>query len=65
MEGQGSLTDGRSGLEFAILLVLQILDNQVVMVRTKDKEGYYALQIGAINHPKLKNVSCVWRNADS
>ncbi len=25
-------------------------------VRTRDKEGYFALQIGAINHPKLKNI---------
>lgn len=36
----------------------QVVDNQVVLVRTKKKDGYYALQIGAINHPKLKNV-CV------
>lgn len=35
----------------------QILDNQVVNVRTKRKEGYYALQIGGVNHPKPKNVS--------
>lgn len=38
-------------------LFLQVLDNQVVMVRTKAKEGYNGLQVGAINHPKLKNVS--------
>ena len=27
------------------------------MVRTEEKEGYNALQIGAVNHPKIKNVS--------
>ena len=36
---------------------LQVIDNQVVMVRTKEKDGHFALQIGAIDHPKLKNVS--------
>ena len=36
---------------------LQIVDNQVVMVRTKEKEGYFALQVGAIDHPKPHNVS--------
>ncbi len=35
---------------------VQVIDNQVVLVRTRRKEGYYALQIGAIDHPKLKNV---------
>ena len=34
----------------------QVLDNQVVNVRTKDKEGYWGLQVGGINHPKPKNV---------
>ena len=37
--------------------MLQALDNQVVNVRTKEKHGYYGLQVGAIDHPKLKNVS--------
>ena len=36
---------------------LHIGDNQVVMVRTEEKEGYNALQIGAVDHPKIKNVS--------
>ena len=36
---------------------LQIVDNQVVYVRTKSKEGYYALQVGAVNHPKKHRVS--------
>ena len=36
---------------------LQIVDNQVVYVRTKSKEGYYALQVGAVNHPKRHRVS--------
>ena len=36
---------------------LQVIDNQVVMVRTKERDGHFALQIGAIDHPKLKNVS--------
>ena len=35
---------------------LQVVDNQVVMVRTKQKEGHFSLQIGAHNNPKLKNV---------
>ena len=35
----------------------QVVDNQVVMIRTKENEGYYGLQIGAIDQPKLKNVS--------
>lgn len=39
------------------LLCVQVVDNQVVMVRTKEKEGYFGLQVGAINHPKLQNVS--------
>ena len=38
-------------------LAVQMLDNQVVMVRTKDRDGYFAVQIGAVNNPKLKNVS--------
>jgi len=33
------------------------VDNEVVRVRTRAKEGYYALQVGAVDHPKLKNVS--------
>ena len=36
---------------------LQVIDNQVVMVRTKQKDGYFGLQIGAHDNPKLKNVS--------
>ena len=28
------------------------------MVRTRKKEGYYAVQVGAVDHPKVKNV-CV------
>ena len=38
-------------------MYLQILDNQVVNVRTRDKEGYWGLQVGGVNHPKPKNVS--------
>jgi large subunit ribosomal protein L3 len=38
------------------ITVLQVLDNQVVNVRTKDKEGYWGLQVGGINHPKPKNL---------
>lgn len=34
----------------------QVLDNEVVNVRTKAKEGYWGLQVGGINHPKPKNV---------
>ena len=36
---------------------VQVIDNQVVMVRTKDRDGHFALQIGAVDNPKLKNVS--------
>ena len=35
---------------------LQVVDNQVVTVRTKQKEGYTALQIGAVDHTKIKRV---------
>lgn len=45
----------KNGESMAVTL-LQVIDNQVVMVRTKEKEGYYALQVGAIDHPKLQNV---------
>ena len=38
------------------LRILQILDNEVVNVRTKEKEGYWGLQLGGVNHPKPKNV---------
>ena len=34
-----------------------MIDNQVVSQLTKEKNGYDALQIGAINHNKEKNVS--------
>ena len=39
-------------------LAVQVIDNQVVMVRTKDRDGHFALQIGTEDNPKLKNVSC-------
>ena len=39
------------------LLYTQVLDNQVVMVRRREKEGYDALQIGAVEHDKIKRVS--------
>jgi large subunit ribosomal protein L3 len=32
------------------------LDNEVVNVRTKEKEGYWGLQVGGVNHPKPKNL---------
>ncbi len=35
----------------------QIVDNEVVMVRTREGEGYNGLQVGAVNHPKIRNVS--------
>ncbi len=35
----------------------QVVDNEVVMVRTREGEGYNGLQVGAVNHPKIKNVS--------
>ena len=34
----------------------QVVDNEVVMVRTREKEGYHALQIGAVDNPKIKKV---------
>jgi large subunit ribosomal protein L3 len=33
-----------------------VLDNEVVNVRTKEKEGYWGLQVGGVNHPKPKNL---------
>lgn len=39
-----------------IIMSMQVVENEVVMVRTWGKEGYNALQVGAINHPKLKRV---------
>ena len=35
---------------------MQVIDNQVVKVKRKEMDGYTALQIGAINHPKIKRV---------
>jgi len=35
---------------------MQVIDNQVVKVKRKETDGYTALQIGAINHPKIKRV---------
>ena len=29
----------------------------MVNVRTKEKEGYWGLQVGGVNHSKPKNVS--------
>ena len=48
---------------------VQVIDNQVVMVRTEEKDGHFALQIGALDNPKLKNVShlnicCIYGFAD-
>ena len=31
----------------------------MVNVRTKEKEGYCALQVGAFNHPKADKKVCV------
>jgi large subunit ribosomal protein L3 len=36
--------------------VLQVLENEVVNVRTKEKEGYWGVQVGGVNHPKPKNL---------
>jgi large subunit ribosomal protein L3 len=36
--------------------LLQILENEVVQLRTVDKEGYYGVQIGAVNHTKPHKV---------
>lgn len=36
---------------------IQVLENEVVNVRTKEKEGYWALQVGGVNHAKPKNVN--------
>ena len=36
---------------------MQVLENEVVNVRTKEKEGYWGVQVGGVNHPKPKNVS--------
>lgn len=38
------------------VIVWQVLENEVVNVRTKEKEGYWGLQVGGINHPKPGNV---------
>ena len=35
---------------------IQILENEVVNVRRKEKEGYWGLQVGGVDHPKPKNV---------
>lgn len=43
-------------ITFICLIFWQVLDNEVVLVRMKEKEGYDALQIGAINHPKAHKV---------
>ena len=34
-----------------------MLENQVVAVRTEEKEGYNALQIGAVDHNNIRRVS--------
>ena len=36
---------------------MQVVDNQVVLVRTMEREGYTALQVGGVDHPKIKRVS--------
>ena len=41
---------------------MQVVDNQVVLVRTKEREGYTALQVGAVDHPKIKRVSYTYLN---
>lgn len=38
------------------VIMWQVLENEVVNVRTKEKEGYWGLQVGGINHPKPRNV---------
>ena len=35
----------------------KVVENEVVKVRSKEKDGYTALQIGAFNHPKAHKVS--------
>lgn len=52
--GMSQLWD-KNGQRIPVTL-LQIVDNQVVMVRRKEKEGYNALQIGAVNHSKIKRI---------
>ena len=37
--------------------LMQVVDNQVVLVRTIEREGYTAVQVGGIDHPKIKRVS--------
>lgn len=44
---------------------LQIVDNQVVYLRTRTKEGYYALQVGAVNHPKEHRVGRLTYNSSN
>lgn len=44
------------GNSIAVTL-LQVVENEVVKVRSKEKDGYTALQIGAFNHPKAHKIS--------
>ncbi len=34
-----------------------MIDNEVVMVRKKMKKNMFAVQVGAVNRPKLRHVS--------
>ena len=39
-----------------VVVMIQVADNQVMMVRTKEKHGYSALQVAGLNQPKIRNV---------
>lgn len=40
-----------------VCVCTQVLENEVVTVRTKENDRYNALQVGAINHPKPRKVN--------